>query len=68
LLFRLLGLRVFIYQFRGGHVQRRIVLQARFHGLVIDGVGIELLLDPLGESHLAHVLDVARTRAVSETV
>ena len=68
LLFRLLGLRVFIYQFCGGHVQRRIVLEASFHGLVIDGVGIELLLDPLGESHLAHVLDVARTRSIGEAV
>src|ERR1700694_1443626 len=45
-----------------------IVRWARSRGVLIEGVGMQLLLYPLGDSHLAHVFDVARTRAVSETV
>ncbi len=40
LLLHLLGLRIFIDQFRSGHAERRIILEARFHGLVVNGVGI----------------------------
>src|SRR5438874_1565345 len=37
-------------------------------GSFIDGVGIELLLNPLGQAHLPHALDVAWPRAVREAV
>src|SRR5260370_32955317 len=42
--------------------------ETRIQRAVIGGVGIELLLDPFGESHLADTLNVARTRAVGEAV
>src|SRR6266568_3231647 len=64
----LLGLRIFIDQFRRRHLQRRIVLKTRFHRLVINRVGIELLVDPLGQTHLPDALNVARPWPVGETV
>src|SRR6266705_891623 len=64
----LLGLRIFINQFRRRHLQRRIVLKTRFHCLVINRVGIELLVDPLGQTHLPDALNVARPWPVGQSV
>ena len=68
LLLRLLRLRIFRNQFRGGHAQCRVILEPRFHGFVLDGVGIELLVNPFGQAHLTNTLDVARPGAVRQAV
>ena len=68
LLLRWFGLRIFINQFRRGHPQRRIVRKARIQRAVIDGIWIELLLDPFGQPHLADALNLAWTRAVGQAV
>ena len=64
----LLGLRIFINQFRCRHLQRRIVLKTRLHRLVINRVGIELLVDPFGQTHLPDALHVARSWPVGQSV
>ena len=68
LLLRLLGLRIFLNQLRGGHSQRRIILQPSLYRLVVNGIGIELLLNPLCQPHLLDAFDVAGPRAVSQPV
>src|SRR5258707_11735114 len=55
-------------QFRGGHPQRWIIFQPRLNRSVIDRVWIQLPIDPLCQSHLPYALDIARPRAIRQTV
>ena len=68
LLGNLLGPRIFLEQLLRRHLQRRIPLQTLIQRLVVNGFGMELLLDPLFQAHLANSLDIARTRAVRQAI
>ena len=50
------------------HFQRGICVEPRFDCFVVDGIWIELLIDPFCEAHLADALDVAGARAVGEAI
>ncbi len=64
----LIGTRIFLEQLLRGHRERRIALQTLIQVGVIDRFGMELLLDPFFQAHLANSFDIARTRAVREAI
>ena len=67
-LFFLFRLRIIRQKLLRRHPQRSIGVEAGFDGFVIDRIRVELLVDPLGKAHLPHAVNIAGTRAVSETV
>ena len=64
----LLRLRVFGEHCGAGHFPGREIREARFHGLVVEGIGIELLVNPLCEAELANAVKVAGTGAVGQAI
>ncbi len=60
--------RELLDQLGGRHLERRKIGEPRLHLRVIYGIGIELPVNPFGESDLANVFDVAGARPVPEAV
>ncbi len=64
----LLGLRILFDQLGGTQVKSWQVTDAGFDCLVVNGIGIQLPINPFGEAGLANAFDVARTGTVGETI
>jgi hypothetical protein len=64
----LLRRRKFIQQFLRRHFQRRILFEPRIERRIVNGLGVELFVDPFLEAHFSHGFDIAWTRAVRETI
>ena len=60
--------RKFFEQLFRRHRQRWIALQALTQRLVVNGFGMQLLLDPFFQAHLADALDVSRARPVGQAI
>ena len=64
----LLRLREFFEQLRSGHGQRGEPLEPSLQRRVVEGIGIELLVDPFLKAYLADAFDVARSRAEAKAI
>ena len=52
----------------GGHVEGGVVVEAAVEGVVVDGGGVELLLEPLVGALGEDVFDVSGARAEGEAI
>ena len=64
----LLGLRILRDKCGGAEAKRGKRFETRFERIIVDGIWIQLLIDPFGEAQLLDALDFAGTRTVGEAI